>query len=380
MKYCSVATLFMLALTFVGCSQLPHKESIHPQAPFVLKEVWPGDCEKFAADNYVIISDSSGSMGHYDKFPIQKNLVQSFISTLPDDNFNAGLYLFGNANNWEIYPIQPFDRSRFHEAAETMPFKGGPTPMHEAFLTLDENLTDPIEKTVVILFTDGEATVPSKTINAVTNLIRNHPELEIHAVQVGYSEEGAALLRELVKMTDTGSIRRETLINTPESLHVFAREVLLQDIENCGEDEAKSGRIDSDGDGVYDENDECPNTPEGATVDERGCWTLGSVLFDTDKATLRAEAQSVLDEVATVMMNNSGLDFRIEGHTDSSASEAYNQALSERRAQSVKNYLIRSGIEANRLETEGFGETQPVAPNNSPENMQLNRRVEITPL
>ncbi len=101
------------------------------------------------------------------------------------------------------------------------------------------------------------------------------------------------------------------------------------------------------------------------------------VLFDFDKATLKPEGKSKLDELAS-KVKDINLEVVIAiGHTDSIGSDAYNQKLSVRRAESVKSYLVSKGIEPNRVYTEGKGEKQPVASNKTKEGRQKNRRVEI---
>ena len=103
----------------------------------------------------------------------------------------------------------------------------------------------------------------------------------------------------------------------------------------------------------------------------------GSVLFDFDSDALRADAERTLTEVAEVLRAYPGRPVRIEGHTDSIASDAYNLALSQRRAASVAKWLAAHGAEAGRLRTEGFGEGRPVAGNETAAGRQQNRRVEI---
>jgi OOP family OmpA-OmpF porin len=101
------------------------------------------------------------------------------------------------------------------------------------------------------------------------------------------------------------------------------------------------------------------------------------VLFDFDKAVLKNEGKSKLDDLATkVKAINLEVVIAI-GHTDSIGSDAYNQKLSVRRAESVKAYLVSKGVEPNRIYTEGKGEKQPVASNKTADGRQKNRRVEI---
>jgi len=136
--------------------------------------------------------------------------------------------------------------------------------------------------------------------------------------------------------------------------------------------------IDTDGDGVPDYLDECPDTPKGATVNSVGCWALkGVVLFGVNKSELKPAAYPLLDEVVSIMKKNPDIRGFIEGHTDSTGSEAYNQQLSEKRARAVEAYIESHGIDRARFSVKGYGETKPLAPNDTPEGRQENRRVEL---
>lgn len=137
---------------------------------------------------------------------------------------------------------------------------------------------------------------------------------------------------------------------------------------------------DSDDDGVPDAQDACPGTPRGAKIDERGCWVLGQdYLFDFDKANIKSQYYPILNDVIKVIMDNPTLRVLLEGHTDSVGTEAYNQKLSERRAKAVQQYLIKGGVDAARLSIVGYGESRPIAPNNTKDGRAKNRRVELTP-
>ncbi len=103
----------------------------------------------------------------------------------------------------------------------------------------------------------------------------------------------------------------------------------------------------------------------------------GSILFDFDSADLRSDAEATLAEVAGVLAEMKGRPIRIEGHTDSIASEEYNLQLSERRAAAVEAWLAGHGVEARRMTTVGLGESRPVADNSTAGGRQQNRRVEV---
>jgi outer membrane protein OmpA-like peptidoglycan-associated protein len=146
------------------------------------------------------------------------------------------------------------------------------------------------------------------------------------------------------------------------------------------EPEKTEGPADADNDGVYDPDDKCPGTPQGARVNPFGCWVLEGVLFAFDKWDIRAQFYPVMDEAVTVLKKNPDLKIVIEGHTDNFGTAAYNEKLSERRANSVRAYFVKKGIEPGRLSTAGYGFTRPVAGNDTPEGRALNRRVELKPI
>jgi len=136
---------------------------------------------------------------------------------------------------------------------------------------------------------------------------------------------------------------------------------------------------DSDGDGVYNDLDQCPGTPFGANVNAAGCWTLDNVLFDYDKSVIKSQGYPLLDEVVVILEKNPAMSIELQGHTDNVGGKEYNMALSMRRANAVAKYLVNKGILRNRLATTGFGFEKPVALNGTEFGRSLNRRVEIRP-
>lgn len=146
---------------------------------------------------------------------------------------------------------------------------------------------------------------------------------------------------------------------------------------------------DTDSDGVCDGRDKCPDTPAGVKVDKDGCpipeivekgRTTLNVLFDFDKSVIKGNYFKDIDALADVMKKYEDLNVTIEGHTDNinrSKDPDYNKKLSQRRANSVKKYLVeKSGIDAKRLTAIGFGAEKPIDSNKTKEGRQKNRRVE----
>jgi OOP family OmpA-OmpF porin len=224
---------------------------------------------------------------------------------------------------------------------------------------------------------------------------------------VGYSWGlGAPLDSDGDGVTD----RRDQCPNTPKGAKVDAKGCPLDSdgdgvydgLDQCPNTPAgvkvdsQGCPLDSDGDGVTDDKDKCPNTPKGEKVNAEGCplppattptpptpepkkLILEGVNFDNDKATLRPEAIGILDQAAATLKEWGEVKVEVAGHTDSVASDAYNLQLSDRRANSVRDYLISRGVAADRLTAKGYGESMPIADNTTEEGRAKNRRVELIP-
>ncbi len=137
---------------------------------------------------------------------------------------------------------------------------------------------------------------------------------------------------------------------------------------------------DTDGDGVPDNLDKCPNTPNNMLVDHNGCPIIKTLRlnFDFNKADVKKIYYSDLKEIADILKNNPDLKVEIAGYTDNVGSEEYNAKLSQKRAEAVKKVLIKVyGIDAKKLTAKGYGEKYPLVPNTTDTNRALNRRVEI---
>jgi outer membrane protein OmpA-like peptidoglycan-associated protein/outer membrane protein W len=142
---------------------------------------------------------------------------------------------------------------------------------------------------------------------------------------------------------------------------------------------AAAAPVDSDGDGVIDADDKCPNTPKGDRVGPHGCSCDVSVQlqFKFDSAELTSEDMATLDRVAMRLNELQFVGGEVAGYTDSTGDEAYNLDLSKRRAQSALDYLASKGVAPGRMTAVGFGEANPIADNATAEGRAQNRRVVI---
>ena len=142
--------------------------------------------------------------------------------------------------------------------------------------------------------------------------------------------------------------------------------------------------VDKDEDRVAEYLDECPRTVEGAKVDEKRCAQieqplarLEDVLFESGRAALRPRAKQTLTELVSILENNPDIRVRLEGYTDNVGNESDNEMLSQKRAESIKAYLVSKGIDGSRIKTNGMGESNPIATNETEQGRAQNRRVDI---
>ncbi|MBU2676109.1 MAG: OmpA family protein, partial [Gammaproteobacteria bacterium] len=137
---------------------------------------------------------------------------------------------------------------------------------------------------------------------------------------------------------------------------------------------------DIDDDGILNDRDQCPGTAPGVVVDFRGCEVraniqLPNVRFETNSDRLRPGAERELADAAQTLIRNPGLLTEVAGYTDSRGDAAYNRGLSERRAKTVRDYLMDRGVDANQLTWRGYGASNPIATNETAEGRERNRRV-----
>lgn len=159
----------------------------------------------------------------------------------------------------------------------------------------------------------------------------------------------------------------------------------VSNVEKSVEDLKK----DTDGDGVADQFDKCPGTPAGTAVDGSGCplpkFTAAAdssnvtgfekIGFDFNSSVLKTESYPTLDKLSSVLRENGG-KVTVNGYASSEGTAAYNLKLSKDRANSVKTYLVNSGVNASQVATKGLGEANPIASNDTEEGRIQNRRVE----
>ena len=338
-------------------------------------------------DGFVMVLDSSYSMAQLSagqkKMNLALDMADKFNKTIPNIPLKAALVTVSGKGAVTSYGVTNYTRSGF-EAALAPAGIEGLTPIATGIDAASALVPELGKKVAIILVSDGLETEGS-AVAAVRALKAQHGSAVcIYPVIIGADCVGcgsSGFMGQISSILDCGYVTFAENLRTPDEMARFVTNVFF----NPGT--PKEGAVpsirpedgDADGDGVGDSVDQCPNTPKGAEVDERGCWVLRSINFDFDKVNIKSQFTPELDKVVLVLQNNPDVRIVVEGHTDSVGSEAYNQSLSERRAASIKQYFVDKGIASARMDIKGYGEDRPMATNDTADGRAQNRRVELTP-
>jgi OmpA-OmpF porin, OOP family len=373
--------IFILSVAFIfSCAG--------PQTPLTFQaSQFPADRYEPGVDNFMILFDSSSSMGDrykgQEKLAIARAVTSSMNLTLPELNFNSGLRTFGHCASVTrepsvlVYGLTQYTTAGLGSAIDDVTCAGGTTPLGSAINGAHEDLKGVSGKSALIIVSDGKDLLhaPKAALDAMAADFGDR--ICVYTIQIGDDSKGAASLDQLVSASGCGFTSTAEGLAPASDMANFVEKVFLAPAPVPVA--APEPFIDSDGDGVPDHLDKCPGTPKGAPVNEEGCWIIGTIHFDFDKAVIKEDAIPVLNEIGDVMVKNPGLKMNINGFTDSIGTLEYNQGLSERRAQAAKAYLVKQGIASDRFSINGFAYTMPIAPNDTEEGRRMNRRVEFVP-
>jgi OOP family OmpA-OmpF porin len=325
-------------------------------------------------DNFVIFLDQSGSMYmehqamKQKKMAVAKNLLLEMNNQICEVGYKGGIYLF--APFQEVLPFGVYDRAKFATAVKAIKDDqevfGRQTPMQSGIGELDPALAKLQGKTVIIMVTDGGANKGGDPVKAAQALAAKYPQLCFIVVAVDPEGKTGKEITEQIGKINTCSrvVDAQQLAGNKANQEKFVKDVLCEDVPEK----------------VVAPPPPPPPppvvpAPAPAPVEKK--IVLRGINFDFDKANIKPEFTPVLDEGVDILKENPGVIIVIGGYTDSTGEEAYNQKLSERRAQSVLDYFASKGIAKNRMQAVGFGEKNPVADNKTKEGRALNRRVEL---
>lgn len=315
-------------------------------------------------DHVVVVTDASGTMYVNQTFPLAKALTQSFVQAMPAANapalssrYDAGAIGFGGDER-RTAPVAPFDRPALADQASGLEIMGsvdgmgGTTPLHAVIGEAGASLAGRNGRAALVVFSDGLPDDPVAALGAGEALVAGRSaETCIHAVQTGSSPEGHAFLKQLTELSKCGSLRNEAEVSSGVEVQYLSRSVFVG-----------------------------PGTASVAAASPcAGVVRLSGIEFAFDRSQITENSKTVLRIAVDQLRGCPEISVSISGYTDSTGSPEYNNGLSYRRAEAAKGYLIEQGISASRLETEAFGESDPIATNATAAGRAENRRVQLAP-
>jgi OOP family OmpA-OmpF porin len=318
-------------------------------------------------DNFVILVDLSGSMfqKHAGKQEVKAVLVKKVLAAMneriPPLGYTAAIQVF-NPNMTLIGPGE-YGRSYFEKEIDKLPVDGkiygNFTPLGTEIRSLDNIMGQFSGKTAIIILSDGKVNQGEDPVKAARFIINEYTNICFHTISFADEATGEETLRSISRLTNCGtSVDGKGLLAGGAVMDAYVGEVFYLEVP----DEVI----------VLEEV-----IPEVITVAPESISMQG-VYFDFDKSDLKSNYAPMLSLVYDKLVENPQARAVIGGHTDSTGPAEYNQGLSERRANAVRDYLIQKGIAAERIEAVGYGMTAPLVSNLTPEGRAVNRRVDIT--
>jgi len=336
-----------------------------------------GDYQK-KIDSFLIIQDASSSMsekagtiGSYDsKLAQSKDMVRCLNATLPDNfDVNAGLRGFGPfySEKGLIYGMEGYSQAGLDSAILSIGETGGMSPIANALIHGAYDLLDKPGKKAAILLSDGVNTdAASNPVAAAASMKEMHGNnICIYTILIGDDPKGKVIMEEIAAAGKCGFAINSSAINSEGTFYIgdaqgmdkFVTEVFLSKIMKKP----------------------APVMKKPAPVMKKPVEKISITLFiefDYDKDVVRPQHHDDVEKIADSMKKYSKANVLLEGHTDNEGTELYNMGLSRRRAESVKRYLVENfNVNASRIETVGYGQSNPASTNDTPAGQQKNRRV-----
>lgn len=311
-------------------------------------------------DNFVVLLDTSGSMKTEDtgrpRIQTAQDVVASFNSVVPPLDYKAGMVTFGKGTTGfctgygvanTIVGLAPYNSASFAQALGSIGCAASTTPYAAAVGSATDMLVEETGPTAVFIVSDFNYNFndPAAVESALAELKAQHPgKVCVHIIKIGADDANIAGL------TDTAgcdSVVQAADLGTGAAMSTYVVNTLLTPLDQ-------------------------PLQYEKHTVS-------AEALFDFDKYVLKPQGIAELRALGA-NIRSQGLkvkDINVIGHTDSIGSDAYNMALSERRAMAVRNFLVSEGVSSSIIDVSGMGKRDPVASNETAEGRALNRRVEV---
>lgn len=319
-------------------------------------------------DSFALFLDTSPSMGQEYMNTGQAKVVAGLTalkrlnSVIPELGYKSALYTMPELTTYS--PAATYNRGNIARALSAVPTETGffmSTPIGNSFKDLDQKINKWPGQMAVIFVSDGLSNTGSNPAAVVSKMAKKYGDrFCLHIISVANTSGGKATLKKLAAMTPCGVYVEASELNNKAVLDKFAQDVFYNQEEE-----------------LIVEIKEVENVIAPAPVALEQKIVFRSLNFGFDKYKITDEMTSSLEQAAAILGENPNVGIIVTGHTDSTGPEAYNKALSERRAKSVATWLKDNGIKAERITSKGLGELDPKYDNNTREGRKLNRRVEI---
>lgn len=367
-----IGVLLAAILMVIGCATPQPMTSF---SPYDFNPQLKSGAYQPKVDNFVVVFDASSSMGKpyegqthmgHSKFAVAKDLVHRMNTTMPALPIQGGMTAFGLNPNVSKYPTETvygmtgYSQAGMEQGLNAISAPGGTTPMGLGLEQAGEMLKNSSGDIAVLVFSDGEEnTISTAAIDAAQELNAQYGNrLCMHTVFVGNTDAGRQKMSDLAAATDCGIATSAEEIVSSQGMADFVEKAFLAKAAPKPKPMAKPAPL-----------------PQPKIT-----WILSGVNFDFNSDVVRPDAKEVLKSDIKILRENPQIRVEIQGHTCDLGPAEYNRSLSDRRANSIKEYLVSQGIARNRLEARGYGEDRPRFPNDSEENRARNRRVELVPL
>ncbi len=331
-------------------------------------------------NNFEVILDASGTMKGAE-YNTARDVVERMNLTIPDLKLKSGLRSFGfilGERTYMLYGMADHDKAKFNAA---MPgFAGqGETPLGDSIVAAGSDLKGTTGQCALIVVSDGIPTIEPSALSgpkAAEAVKKQYGQrLCIYTVHVGNDPVGKEIMDNIAKAGECGFATRAGDIMSPEGMANFVEKVFLEKAQAAPAPPPPPPKPAPAPPPPAPKPAPPPPPPPAPKVIDR--LTL-QVLFDVDKSTITEAGKMELQKAVAFVKKYPGAKIEVEGHTDSTGTDAYNQKLSERRASAVKDYLIKeAGVDSSRITAVGYGKTRPIADNKTAAGRAKNRRVEI---
>jgi len=368
--------ILILSMLIISCAKHTMQrniDSVQIPEPFVQK-----------SNALFIILDASRSMADsYDgikKLSIAKDAILGINESIPILPLKVAIKVIGMAQQpladriEMVFGPVVYSKQDVKYAISSIDWAGGQSPLNKALEELPEDIRSIEGNIAVLIVTDGDDMDNGQILDTVRKLKQHYQDrLSFNTIAIGNDAAGQGLLKQIAWVGKTGSkanaMNAEEL-KTNKKLTQFVTTMML---DSAPEQIANVPIIQPE----PEQPEPQPSVKEPIMHEPQTKVLSGDTCFDSSKWTIKPAMFPYLDKIAELMNEDTSLLLDIFGHTDSSGSSELNQKLSERRANAVMAYLIKKGVSKNRMFAKGFGDSQPIKPNDTPEGRRLNRRVEL---